>query len=106
MCIRDSSLAGCEGFSLGELREALARFPGLRCVDLTGCGFSNEELCRFRDSLDGVDVRWSISLYGATLCTTDSELDLSGSMCRMWASWRRCCPASPMWRKFSCASAG
>ena len=72
------SLTGCEGFSLGELREALARFPGLRCVDLTGCGFSNEELCRFRDSLDGVDVRWSISLYGATLCTTDSELDLSG----------------------------
>ena len=71
------SFEGCTGFTLPELRAALVPFRQLRCVDLTNCGFSNEELCALRDEL-GADVRWSIPLFGVSLCTTDTELDISG----------------------------
>ena len=71
------SFVGCRGLSLEFLSALPEDFPELRCLDLTDCGFSNEELCALRDEL-GIDVRWTIPLFGVNLCTTDTELDISG----------------------------
>ncbi len=70
-------LAGYGGFSLDALRALRPLFPKLKLIDLTGCGFRNEELLALRDDLTGVDVRWTFLLCGASVCTTATEIDLS-----------------------------
>ncbi len=78
--VKELSLAGYGGFKLEELPPLLPLFPELECVDLTGCGFSQEELLAFREEVPGVDVRWRFLLCGAGVCTTDTEIDLSNHL--------------------------
>ena len=75
---KEISLAGRTGFALEELAARLACFPELTLIDLTDCGFSDEALLAFRESVPGVDVRWSLKLFGVTVSTTDREIDISG----------------------------
>lgn len=64
--------------SLAELADRAALFPALRTVDLTDCGFSDERLLALRETLGSVDVVWSVAVYGVTVSTAASALDLSG----------------------------
>ena len=64
--------------SLTEIWEAAEEFPGLRTVDLTDCGLDNAALHALDEALGDVDVRWTIELYGVPVCTTDTQIDLSG----------------------------
>lgn len=76
--VRELSLAGCSGFTLEELHTKLPLFPKLELIDLSDCGFSDEELLAFREALPGIDVRWTFKLFGVTVGTTDREIDISG----------------------------
>ena len=71
-------LSGVTGFKLSELNRALPAFPQLRRIVLCGCGFDNDSLCTFRDSLRDIEVVWDIELFGKTFLSTDAEIDLSG----------------------------
>ena len=64
--------------ALREIREAAAEFYGLRTIDLTGCPLENDALHELDTSLPDTDVRWTFDLYGASVCSTDREIDLSG----------------------------
>jgi len=75
---KELSLAGRSGFTLEELRTRLPLFTQLELIDLSDCGFADEELLAFRETLPGIDVRWTIKLFGVTLGTTDREIDISG----------------------------
>lgn len=72
------SLAGCSGFTLEELADALRFFPELQLIDLSRCGFDNGELLAFREALPGIAVRWNLKLFGVEVHTTDREIDISG----------------------------
>ena len=74
------SLAGREDLteaSLEEIRLAAARFRRLQEVDLTGCGFSNDQLLALQEALPETDIRWTFDLCGVTVCSLDREIDLS-----------------------------
>ena len=64
--------------SLREIREAAAEFYDLRTIDLSGCALGNGSLHELDTSLPDTDVRWTLDLYGVTVCSTDREIDLSG----------------------------
>lgn len=75
---KELSLAGHNGFTLEEIKEKLPLFPQLELIDLSDCGFDDEELLAFREELPGLDVRWTLKLFGVTVATTDREIDISG----------------------------
>ena len=53
------------------------RFPQLQSLDLTDCGLDNETLFALSHELDGLDVIWTMELYGVPVSTADREIDLS-----------------------------
>ncbi len=76
------SFAGEEGLtprSLREITEKQDLFYDLREVDLSGCGLSPETLCKLDEELGGTDVVWTMELYGVTVRSTDTEIDLSNN---------------------------
>lgn len=75
---KELSLAGRNGFTLDELLTRLPLFPNLELIDLSGCGFADEDLLAFREALPGIDVRWTLKLFGVEVATTDREIDISG----------------------------
>ncbi|MBE6969304.1 MAG: leucine-rich repeat domain-containing protein [Ruminococcaceae bacterium] len=75
---KELSLAGHSGFTLEELKATLPLFPALERIDLSDCGFSDEELLAFRKTLPELEIRWTFKLFGVTVGTTDREIDISG----------------------------
>ena len=75
------SFAGQQGlykYSLVMMQLRADAFYNLRSIDLTGCGYENEELHALDAALgDGIDVVWTIDLYGVEVCSTAEEIDLS-----------------------------
>ncbi len=62
---------------LDAIAENAFRFPQLRRLDLTDCGFDRETLYPLAQQLEGVDVIWTMDLYGVMVSTGDREIDLS-----------------------------
>lgn len=63
------------------LRENLFRLPDLQELDLADCGLSEERLLSLQEEFPEIDIGWSFDLYGVTVHTLDSEIDLS--KCRL-----------------------
>ena len=63
---------------LEELRAGLERLRGVEKVDLTGCGLGADVLSSLRASLGGVDVEFTVPLYGQEYSSEAEEIDLSG----------------------------
>ena len=82
--LRTLSFAGQEltEEELRELADNAFRFPALRRLDMTDCGRTDEELMALAQALPGVDVVWSMELYGVPVNTMAAEIDLSGH--RIW----------------------
>ena len=75
------SFAGREDLtkaSLKEIERCAALFPVLKSVDLTGCGLDIRLLTDLDRALgERAHVRWSFDLYGVTVSSLDTEIDLS-----------------------------
>ena len=81
---------------LEELRAGLDRLRGVEKVDLSGCGLGAEELSAFRSALGGVDVVFTVSLYGQDYSSDAEEIDLSDIPIRDGAAeLERALPAFP-----------
>ncbi len=77
---RELSLAGepLEADAPEAILAAAAYLPSLERVDLTGCGLDDDALAALDRALGEIDVVWTFSVYGAEICSTDEEIDLSG----------------------------
>ena len=62
---------------LDTLRGELFRLPNVTRVDLTGCGLPAEALHALDASLDGIDVVYTIPVYGLLFSSDAEEIDLS-----------------------------
>ena len=62
---------------LAVIRDNAFRFPALERLDLTDCGYDRETLQPLAEALPGVNVVWTMELYGLTVSTDAEELDLS-----------------------------
>ena len=83
--VTEISLAGRTDLTAGSLlriREYAPLFPGLRTIDLTGCGLPDRELHALDAALPDTDVVWTFRVYGREVCSTDEEVDLSGLILR------------------------
>ena len=61
-----------------EIRLGTAFLPELERIDLRGCGLSDQELHALDQALEGIDVVWTIPVYGVEFLSTDPEIDISG----------------------------
>ena len=77
--VTELSLAGeaLNEDDLDELATEVHRLPFVERADLTGCGLSDDALHALDEALDGVDVVWTIPVYGREFRSTDPEIDLS-----------------------------
>ena len=75
------SLAGesLEKENLEELSSGLGYLSRVTAVDLSGCGIDEWTLRDFADGLDGIDVAYTVNLYGKEFSSLDEEIDLSGT---------------------------
>lgn len=64
--------------SLRILRERAELLPCLQSIDLTGCGLDDRDLHSLDMALPGVDVIWTMRVYGREICSTDTLIDLRG----------------------------
>lgn len=62
---------------LQSIADNLFRFYNPEVLDLTGCGFDGVRLRPFREEV-GVEVSWEFELFGVTVNSLDTEIDLSG----------------------------
>ena len=62
---------------LDTLRENLFRLPNLRRLDLTDCGLAPEALCELGEAAEGIEVVFSVPVYGRVFSSVDAEIDLS-----------------------------
>ena len=69
----DLDLSGIPIDSLDSLELALAGFPNLETVNLSGCGIDNETLAAFREKMRGdYKVVWSVEVGYLTVRTDDT----------------------------------
>lgn len=61
---------------LDFLRDNAWRFPELKSVDLTDCGFEDAVLIDLASKLDR-DVVWTTHVYGVPIRSTDTQIDVS-----------------------------
>ena len=62
--------------NLATIRDGLFRFYNLESIDLSGCGFDNARLAKFREQT-GVEIGWEFDICGVTVHSLDTEIDLS-----------------------------
>lgn len=63
-----------------ELSEVLTLAPmmqGLKKLDMTGCGFSNDQMLSVVQALPQTDVLWSFEILGVPVTSLDEEVDFS-----------------------------
>ena len=62
--------------------EALIRvaplFDGVSSVNMSGCGFTNEQMLAVMNAFPAAEVLWDFSIYGVPVTSLDEEVDLSG----------------------------
>lgn len=61
-----------------EAAELLSFFSGMKQVDMTGCGFSDEEEMALADRFPETDFLFDITVGDLTVSTAAEEIDLSG----------------------------
>ncbi|MBE6753825.1 MAG: hypothetical protein E7559_05695 [Ruminococcaceae bacterium] len=77
--VSQSDLTGTAGLSYKELKAGLEHLPQLRRIDLSGTGFSDDQLLELEAGLNGVDVVWDVSIGGMMIKNDVSSLSVSGS---------------------------
>lgn len=68
--------------NLPELEKALRCLPGLKILNLTGKLPENDAIRALNEKFPAVEFRWSFKLFGKTVKTTDTQLDVSGIVMR------------------------
>lgn len=71
------SYAG-EQVDADALIAAAGQFLQVQELDVTGCGFTMDELTALQEAFGGAFIRSEISLFGKPYTTADTEIDLSG----------------------------
>ena len=74
----DTTALTLQNPTLAELKTALAYLPQLQSVELKGTLPTNLQLLPLYQKYPDVTLSWSFSLCGVPVCTTDTEIDLSG----------------------------
>ncbi len=93
------SFAGETGLDLDELIRKAPLLGGVKTLDLTGCGFSNEDMGRVEAAYPGADVIWRFTIYGVEVGSTDEEVDLSNIPIADTAEIENALPYMPHLRK-------
>lgn len=73
----DIDLAG-KSVDLQELLRVAPLFDGISRVDMSGCGFTNEQMLSVMQAFPNAEVLWDFSIYGVPVTSLDEEVDLSG----------------------------
>ncbi|MBE6969160.1 MAG: hypothetical protein E7442_03425 [Ruminococcaceae bacterium] len=63
---------------LQELLRVAPLFDGVSTLDMSGCGFTNEQMRAVMDAFPNAEVLWDFSIYGVNVTSLDEEVDLSG----------------------------
>lgn len=70
-------LAG-KSVDLQELLRVAPLFDGISRVDMSGCGFTNDQMLSVMQAFPHAEVLWDFSIYGVNVTSLDEEVDLSG----------------------------
>ena len=53
-------------------------FDGISSIDMSGCGFTNDQMRAVMDAFPHAEILWDFSIYGVNVTSLDEEVDLSG----------------------------
>lgn len=70
-------LAG-KSVDLQELLRVAPLFDGVTSLDMSGCGFTNDQMLSVMQAFPNAEVLWDFSIYGVAVTSLDEEVDLSG----------------------------
>lgn len=76
----DYSNLQVSNLSIQEISDALAGLPYLKTLDITNPLADHTELTALREQYSGVDMTWSVEMFGLTFDETVTEVDISGNI--------------------------
>ena len=73
------SVSGSDAVSLEEISHKLQYFSSIDSLDLTGCGYSDDELLAYAKKTENATVKWSVKLSGGNVYSDAEQVVLTSS---------------------------
>lgn len=98
-------LAG-KNVDLEELLRVAPLFDGVSSLNMTGCGFTNDQMLSVMQAFPNAEVLWDFSIYGVPVTSLDEEVDLSGIQVGDTAEIENALPFMPRLQKVIMSDCG